>query len=121
MDASIRLRILEDAMAELLESELNSSLVIGVRGRSCDPLVVTAIGCSVRMALGPRASVLATMASLERRESRGPRALAVGCEHALRTAHGLSARFAPTLWFEHPVNRAGFIDRFAQWPPRWTR
>jgi len=113
MDASIRLRILEDAVAELLESELNSSLVIGVRGRSCDPLVVTAIGCSVRMALGPRASVLTTMASLGSRQGCGPRALAVGCERTLRTAHGLSARFAPTLWFEHPRNRAGFIRRLA--------
>ena len=113
MDVSTRLHILEEAAAELLESELNSSLLIGVRGRECDPLVVTALGCSVRMALGPRASVLTTMASLGDREGRGPRALAAGCERTLRTAHGLSARFAPTLWFEHPLNRAGFLRRFS--------
>ncbi len=113
MEASTRLRILELAAAELLESELNASLIIGVRGRASEPLVVTALGCSVRMALGSRTSVLTTMASLGSHEGSGPRALAVGCERTLRTAHGLSARFAPTLWFEHPRNRVGFIRRFA--------
>ncbi len=111
MDASTRLRILEEAAAELLESELNSSLFIGVRGRDCDPFVLTALGCSVRMALGPRASVLTPMASLGNGERSGPRALAAGCERTLRTAHGLSVRFAPTLRFEHPLNRAGFLRR----------
>ena len=112
MNASTRVRILEEAAAELLESELNSSLIIGVRDRDCDPLVVTALGCSVLMALGARASVLLTMTSLGSVDSCGPKALALGCERTLRTVHQLSERFAPTLWFEHPRNRAGFIRRF---------
>jgi len=112
MDTPTRVRILEHAAAELLESESNSSVVIGALGTDCEPLVVTALGCSVVVALGHRASVLTPMASL-RGGAAGPRSLAAGCERTLRAVHGLPAGFIPTLRFSHPPNLAGFLARLS--------
>ncbi|HEX4864297.1 MAG TPA: hypothetical protein VFV02_09505, partial [Acidimicrobiales bacterium] len=52
MEMQARIRLLEHAASELLESETNGSLVLGVRGSQCEPLVVTALGCSVLVAVG---------------------------------------------------------------------
>ncbi len=43
--------MLELATAELLESETNASLRIGVKGRRCRGLVVTAAGCALVVAV----------------------------------------------------------------------
>jgi hypothetical protein len=111
VDPLARLRLLEDAVAELLESETNGSLTIGVRGICCEPLVVTALGCTVLVAMGPRASVLIAMRSQRRRGTFGARALAAGCERTLHTVHGLPLGFVPTVWFDNPVNAAGWLRR----------
>ena len=59
-----RIRLLEQAASELLESETNASLVLGVRGSDCEPLVVTALGCSVLVAVGRRSPILMPISSL---------------------------------------------------------
>jgi hypothetical protein len=109
VDTRTRLRLLEHAAAELLESETNGSMILGARGSRCEPLVVTALGCSVLLAIGPRASVLIPMQSLQRRGMVGARALAAGCERTLRTVHRLPPDFAPTVSFDNPVNAARWI------------
>jgi hypothetical protein len=111
VDLLARLRILEQAVAELLESETNGSLIVGVSGGGREPLIVTALGCSVLVAIGPRALVLVPMRSLRSRGAIGARALAAGCERTLRTVHGLPLGFAPTVWFDNPVNAAGWLRR----------
>jgi hypothetical protein len=109
-----RLRLLERAASELLESETNASLVLGVRGVNCDPVVVTALGCSVLVAVGLRGAVLVALSSPGRRGGAGPRALAEGCDRTLRRVHGLPARFVPTVTFDHPVNAARFLGAGVQ-------
>jgi hypothetical protein len=111
VDTQTRLRLIEHAAAELLESETNGSMILGARGSSCEPLVVTALGGSVLVAIGLRASVLLPMRSLHRRGSFGARALAAGCERALRTVHGLPPDFVPSVSFDNPVNAARWIGR----------
>ncbi|HEY8674125.1 MAG TPA: hypothetical protein VIM76_10260 [Candidatus Dormibacteraeota bacterium] len=111
MDPLARLRILEQAVAELLESETNGSLIVGVNGGGREPLIVTALGCSVLVAIRPRASVLVPMRSLRSRGAFGARALAAGCERTLRTVHGLPLGFDSTVWFDNPVNAAGWLPR----------
>jgi hypothetical protein len=111
IDAHRRLRILEDAASELLESERNASLLLGVSGSDCAPLVVTAMGCSLHVAFGPRTSVLIDIASLHRSGAQGPRAIAEGCDRTLRTIHHLAADFVPTLCFDDPLNTVRFLGR----------
>jgi hypothetical protein len=111
VDPRARLRLLEDAVAELLESETNGSLTIGVRGRECEPLLVTALGGNVLIAVGPRASVLTPMRSLQRHGALGARALAWGCERTLRAVHRLPPDFVPSVAFDNPMNAARWIGR----------
>jgi len=105
-----RLRLLEYAASELLESETNGSLVLGVRGSDCDPVVVTALGCSVLVAVGVRGAVLVPLSVVGRPGGAGPRTIAEGCDRALRRVHRLSAQFVPTVMFDHPVNTARFLE-----------
>jgi hypothetical protein len=110
MDRPTRIRLIEDAAAELLESETNASLRIGVRGQRCDALVVTAVGSSVVLGLERGRTLLLDVAALGR-PSRGPRAIADGCERTLRAVHGLPDDFVPTLAFDNPANASRFRDR----------
>ena len=111
VDTQARLRILEHAATELLESETNGSMIVGARGSRREPLVVTALGCSVLVTFGPRASVLLPVHSLHRRGASGARALAAGCERALRAVHGLPPDFVPSVAFDDPMNAARWIGR----------
>jgi hypothetical protein len=111
MEPLERIRLLERAASELLESETNGSLAVGVRGSDCEPLVVTALGCSVLVAVGRRAPMLIAISSLRREGRSGPRALAEGCDRTLRRVHALPSEFTPTLSFAHPVN----ARRFREW------
>jgi hypothetical protein len=111
MDAHRRLGLLEDAASELLESERNASLLLGVSGSDCAPLVVRALGCSLHVAIGSRSSVLIDIASLHRCGARGPRAIAEGCDRTLRTVHHLASNFVPTLSFDDPLNAVRFLGR----------
>jgi hypothetical protein len=111
VDPRARLGLLEHAVAELLESETNGSMILGARESRCEPLVVTALGCSVLIAIGPGASVLIRMRWLQRRGALGPRALAAGCERTLRTVHGLPPDFVPSVTFDNPMNAARWIGR----------
>jgi hypothetical protein len=111
VEPGARIRLLEDAASELLESETNGSLTVGVRGSACEPLLLTALGDSVLVAVGQRASMLISMSSLTSRGS-GPHVLAAGCDRTLRTVHGLSADFVPTLCFGDPANATRFQGRY---------
>jgi len=111
MDPRARLRLLEHAAAELLESETNGSLVLGVSGRDFEPLVVTALGCSVLVAVGCRSAVRMAVASLGRDRASGLRALAEGCDRTLREVHHLPSEFVPLISFGSPVNNARFAGR----------
>jgi hypothetical protein len=106
-----RTRLLEDAASELLESETNGSLMVGATGCACEPLTLTALGGSVLVAVGHRASMLISMSSLRSRGSSGPRALAAGCDRTLRTLHDLPVDFVPSLSFGDPANAARFHER----------
>jgi hypothetical protein len=111
VDPLARLCLIEHATAELLESETNGSLTLGVLECGCEPVVVTALGCSVLVAIGPRAAVLMSLRSLRRQGTSGARVLAAGCERTLRTVHGLPLGFAPTVAFDNPVNAARWLGR----------
>jgi hypothetical protein len=111
MEPLARIRLLEHAACELLESETNASLLLGVQGTDCDPLVVTALGCSVLVAVGRRPPILMALSSLRRGNRSGPRALAAGCDRTLRRVHDLPPDFVPTLSFADPVN----ASRFHEW------
>ncbi|MEA2637787.1 MAG: hypothetical protein QOE18_844 [Chloroflexota bacterium] len=111
MDPLARRRILGQAVAELLESETNGSLIVGVSRSDREPLIVTALGCNVLVGFGPRASLLVPMRALHERGTFGARALAAGCERTLRTVHGLPIGFVPTVCFDNPVNAAGWLRR----------
>jgi hypothetical protein len=111
MEPLARIRLLEHAASELIESETNASLVLGVKGTDCDPLVVTALGCSVLVAVGRRPPILMAISSLRRGNRSGPQALAEGWDRTLRRVHGLPPNFAPTLSFGDPVN----ARRFREW------
>jgi hypothetical protein len=112
MEPITRIRLFELAASELLESETNGSLVLGVKGNEREPLVVTALGCSVLVAVGRRASMLMAIASLRSEGRSGPQALAEGCDRTLRTVHALAADYVPTLAFVDPAN----ATRFPEWP-----
>ena len=111
MDPLERLRLLEHATTELLESETNASLTLGALGHRGGRMVVTALGCSVVVAVGNGAAVLMQLATLGRRRCSGARALAAGCERTLRTVHRLPPDFVPTIAFDDPTNTAGWLDR----------
>ena len=111
MHARTRICLLQRAACELLESETNGSLVLGVEGRDCEPLVVTALGCSVLMAIGRRQPILMSISSLSRKDRSGPRAFAEGCDRTLRVVHSLSSEFVPTVAFADPMN----ATRFPAW------
>jgi hypothetical protein len=102
--------MLELATAELLESETNASLRIGVRGRRCSALVVTAAGCALVVGVEHGAQVLLNARSPEVRQERGPRVLAARCEATLRQLHGLGDDFVPTVAFDNPANAARFRE-----------
>jgi hypothetical protein len=110
MDQLERIRLLEHATSELLESETNGSLALGVRGLDCEPLVITALGCNVLVAVGRRSPMLMAVSSLNRDGRFGPRALAEGCDRTLRAVHGLAAEFTPTLAFADPLNARRFRE-----------
>jgi hypothetical protein len=111
MDRAARPRLVEQAIAELLESETNGSLTLGVATSDREPLVVTALGCSVLLAVGPGASVLVRIESLRRGEVSGADALAAGCERVLRILHDLQHDAVPIVAFDDPVNAAGWRGR----------
>jgi hypothetical protein len=111
MDRRARICFLEHAATELLESETNDSLRIGVSGHSYDRLVITAMGCSVVIGFEHEGAVLLDVASLKGRRGRGPHVLAGGCEYTLRTVHRLADDFVPTVTFDDPSNDAGFRAR----------
>jgi hypothetical protein len=111
MDRRARICLLEHATAELLESETNDSLRIGVSGSPCDRLVITAMGSSVVVGFEHEGAVLLKVASLEGPRGRGPHVLAGGCEYTLRRVHRLSDHFVPTITFDDPSNDAGFRAR----------
>lgn len=117
MNPRARIRLLEQAASELLESETNASLVLGVRGSDCEPLVITALGCSVLVAVGHRSPILMPIASLTRNGRSGPRALAEGCDRTLRTVHDLPPDFAPTLVFNDPMNACRFANSSSEAEP----
>ena len=117
MNPQTRIRLLEWAASELLESETNASLVLGVRGSDCEPLVLTALGCSVLVAVGRRSPVLMPISSLKLNGRSGPRALAEGCDRTLRTVHDLPSEFTPTLFFADPVSAGRFPDGFSEPEP----
>jgi hypothetical protein len=111
MEQQTRIRLLEEAASELLESETNGSLLLGATERDCEPFVIKALGCSVLVAVGRRPPILMAISSLSRDGRSGPRALAEGCDRTLRTVHGLPSEFVPTLFFADPVN----ARRFPEW------
>lgn len=117
MNPQARIRLLEQAASELLESETNASLVLGVRGSDCEPLVVTALGCSVLVAVGRRSPILMPISSLDRNGRSGPRALAEGCDRTLRTVHDLPSDFLPTLFFADPVSASRFPEGSSEAEP----
>jgi hypothetical protein len=108
MERLARIRLLEQAAAELLASETNGSLFIGIDGSTYEPLVITAFGCSVLLAVGHRASVLMTLSSARSDGLSGARELAEGCDRALTAVHDLPADFAPTVHFDNPANAGHF-------------
>jgi hypothetical protein len=108
MERLARIRLLEQAAAELLASETNGSLFIGVDGSPQEPVVITAFGCTVLLAVGHRASVLMATSSVRSDGLSGARALAEGCDRALRAVHGLPADFAATVQFDNPANASHF-------------
>jgi hypothetical protein len=113
VDPQERLRLFEHATAELLESETNASLALGVHDGGCEPVVVMALGCSVLVAVGSRARILVPLASLGRPPTSGARALAAGCDRTLRTVHRLSLGFVPSVDFDDPANAAGWLGRLS--------
>ncbi len=117
MNQQQRIRLLEQAASELLESETNASLVLGVRGSDCEPLVVTALGCSVLIGVGRRSPILMPISSLNRNGGSGPRALAEGCDRTLRAVHDLPSEFVPTLFFADPVNASHFPNGSSEAEP----
>ena len=117
MNPQARIRLLEQAASELLESETNASLVLGVRGSDCEPLVVTALGCGVLVAVGRGSPVLMPISSLNRNGRSGPRALAEGCDRTLRTVHNLPPEFVPTVFFADPVNASRFPNGSSEAEP----
>jgi hypothetical protein len=111
MDRRARICLLEHAAAELLESETNDSVRIGVSGHRYDRLVVTAMGFHVVVGFEHEGAVILNVAKLRGQRGRGPHLLADGCEHTLRTAHRLADDFVPTITFDDPSNDAGFRAR----------
>jgi hypothetical protein len=111
MERLARIRLLEHAASELLESETNGSLRIGVDGSPREPLVITAFGCSVLVAVGHGPSVLMAVSSVRSDGGPGARALAEGCDCALRAVHDLADDFTPTLSFGDPANAKRFAGR----------
>jgi hypothetical protein len=103
--------MIEMATAELLESETNASLRIGVKGRRCDALVITAAGCALVIGVEAGAQVLLNARAPDGCQDRGPRALAARCEATLRRLHGLADDFIPTVAFDNPANAARFRER----------
>jgi hypothetical protein len=111
MDRATRIDLLEQAAAELLESEMNASLRIGVPGCERARLVLTAAGSSVIVRLERGGSVLLPVGGLHGPAGRGPRAIAAGCERTLRTVHGLRDDFDLTVVFDNAANAARFPAR----------
>jgi hypothetical protein len=106
-----RLRLMELAACELLESETNGSMVLGAAGAVAEPLVLTAAGCSVLVAVGHRSPMLVAVAGLRSHGVGGPRALALGCDRVLRTVNRLPTDFVLTLAFDEAANASRFVDR----------
>jgi|GEM_PF-3206541 len=111
VDRPARLRVVEHAIAELLESETNGSLTLGGGTSDREPLMITALGCSVLLTIGPGESVLVPVGSLRRDRISGARALAALCEQVLLALHGLPRGSVPTIAFDNPINAAGWVGR----------
>ena len=86
-------------------------MMVGAAGADAEPLVVTAVGCSVLVAVGRRSPVLMPVAALRPRGGGGPRALAESCDRALRAVNCLPADFVLTLSFEVAANASRFLER----------
>jgi hypothetical protein len=111
MDRATRIDLLEQAAAELLESETNAALRVGVPGCERAGLVIMAAGSSVVVAMERGGSVLLRVDSLHASSARGPRGIAAGCERTLRAVHGLGDDFALVVAFDNPANAARFPAR----------
>ncbi|HVC05823.1 MAG TPA: hypothetical protein VND88_14195 [Candidatus Acidoferrales bacterium] len=83
-------------------------MLLAATDPAAEPLVVTAAGCSVFVAVGTRAPMLMTVAALRPRGAGGPRALAVSCDRALRIVNGLPDDFVMRLSFDVAANAARF-------------
>jgi hypothetical protein len=88
-------------------------MVVGAGDAAAEPLVVTATGCSVLVAVGYRSPVLMPIAALRPRGAGGPRALALGCDRALRAINRLPVDFVLTLSFDVAANASRFLDRLS--------
>jgi hypothetical protein len=86
-------------------------MLVGAAGADAEPLLVSAVGCSVLIAVGGHSPVLMPVAGLQPRRAGGPRALAESCDRALRTVNHLPADFVLTLSFDVATNASGFLDR----------
>jgi hypothetical protein len=111
MDRAARIDLLEQAAAELLESETNASFRVAVPGFDRAGLVIAAAGPSVIVFMERGGSALLRVDSLHPRAGCGPRAIAAGCERTLRTVHSLRDDFAVQVVFENAANAARFPAR----------
>jgi hypothetical protein len=111
IETRTRLRLLELAARELLESESNGSLLLGAADADAEPIVVTAAGCSVLVAVGCRSPMLMSVTELRPSGAGGPRGLAEGCDRALRIVNRLPDDFVPTVSFAVPANASRFLGR----------
>ena len=118
MDQLERIRLLAHATSELLESETNGSLALGVAELDCEPIVITAMGCSVLVAVGRRSPMLMALSSLNRDGRFGPRALAEGCDRTLRTVYGLATSSHRRLPSQTPQTQDGFVNGSTDGRPR---
>jgi hypothetical protein len=111
VERATRIDLLEQAAAELLESETNASVRIGVPGRAGAALVLSAAGSSVIVATRHGGSVLLRVDALHGPAGCGPRAIAAGCERTLRLVHGLRDDFTIRIVFDNAANAARFPAR----------
>jgi hypothetical protein len=86
-------------------------MVVAVSGAVAEPLVVTAAGCSVLVAVGNRCPALMPVSRLRPRGAGGPRALAASGDRALRSINRLPADFAVSLSFDVAANTTRFLAR----------
>jgi hypothetical protein len=86
-------------------------MLLGAAETGAEPLVVTAAGCSVLVAVGHRSPMLMAVSRLRPRGVGGPRAIALSCDRALRTVNRLPEDFVLTLAFDVAANAPRLLDR----------